>query len=456
MQAVYDENYNSAQLRKIYKKAYYEVENDIKKLYDVIADGGELTTTQLYQYDRFLTLRNKLKRQAGTIKSTLNDDVTETLSSAYRSVFEVTGEMLGKNDAFSIVSKHDVRAVLKKKWLGENFSSRIWRNADSAAREVEAAVVNCITRGIGKDVYVKQIMNKYETAFHNADRLVRTELMHTLNTAETDAYRAAGVTRVEWYASEDERMCKVCGKLHGHIFDIEDIGTKIDPIAHANCRCTLLPVVDGLTKTADGNGVSTPKSTKSVDFSAKSDIINEKAENKITAITDNAISKVKRVEIDGFDTKQNDYIHSQHKELLQYARDNNESKEVAFVFRKDLSDKTVFKGNDDSVDFGNALTGKGSGLFVMHNHPGNSSFSNTDIVFFKNCDALTTITIIKNNGNIEYLTKKPEYDYKRFELEYDRLKTKIVKNGTASEYDKFIKTLLKKSKSGIRWSENDG
>lgn len=121
-----------------------------------------------------------------------------------------------------------------------------------------------------------------------------------------------------------------------------------------------------------------------------------------------------------------------------------------------MTGRTVFKGSEDVIDFGNGLNGKGNELFIMHNHPRNSSFSNIDILFFKNCDAAKTITIIKNNGDIEYLTKSSKYDAARFELEYDRLKSKIIRNGTNVEYDKFIKTLLRKSKSGIEWSENNG
>lgn len=179
------------------------------------------------------------------------------------------------------------------------------------------------------------------------------------------------------------------------------------------------------------------------------------SKSPITPITDKTINSVKNVKISGFSDEQNAYIQEQHKELLRYARDNNNSNEVAFVFRKGLTNKTVFTGNDDVIDFGNGLNGKGDGLFIMHNHPRNSSFSNIDILFFKDCDAVKTMTVIKNNGNIEYLVKSSEYDAVRFRLEYDRLKSKIIKNGTNAEYEKFIETLLRKSKSGIEWSENN-
>lgn len=183
----------------------------------------------------------------------------------------------------------------------------------------------------------------------------------------------------------------------------------------------------------------------------KNGVASSSNKSPITPITDTAINSVKKISIEGLTDIQNDYVQTQHKELLKYAKDNNGSNEVAFVYRKDLTGRMIFKGSDDVIDFGNELNGKGDGLFIMHNHPRNSSFSNTDILFFKNYDMAKTITIVKNNGEIEYLTKSSEYNEKIFALEYDRLKTKIIKSGTNAEYRKFIEMLLKKSKSGIKW-----
>ena len=92
-------------------------------------------------------------------------------------------------------------------------------------------------------------------------------------------------------------------------------------------------------------------------------------------------------------------------------------------------------------------------MIVMHNHPRNSSYSATDLVLFRDYKDVKTLTIVKNNGNVEYITKSENYDSQKFKLEYDRLYRKIVINNTDSENDKFVKTLLNKTKSGVIWSE---
>lgn len=180
--------------------------------------------------------------------------------------------------------------------------------------------------------------------------------------------------------------------------------------------------------------------------------LSEVSSKPITAITEQAIEKVPYINIDGFTNEQCKFIQEQHKELLQYARDNNSGNEVAFVFRNDLTDRNEVKGSADRLDLGKALVGKGTGLVVMHNHPRNSSYSTTDIDLFAGNNAIKTLTIVKNNGKVEILTKGANFDLSVFQKEYNRLYKKIVVSNTKGEKDKFVKTLLSKTKSGVIWN----
>lgn len=181
--------------------------------------------------------------------------------------------------------------------------------------------------------------------------------------------------------------------------------------------------------------------------------LNENSSKKpITKITDEAIDKIPLVSITGYSDEQCAFIQRQHKELLKYSRDNNGNKEVAFVFRSDFSDRTEHKGSDDRLEFGTALNGKGKDLVVMHNHPRNSSYSTTDIDLFAGNDVIKTLTIVKNNGKVETLTKSTNFDLSVFQKEYNRLYKKIVITNTNAEKDRFVKTLLSKTKSGVIWN----
>ena len=208
-------------------------------------------------------------------------------------------------------------------------------------------------------------------------------------------------------------------------------------------------------KNANDGKIRGMNSNKHIANSSKGDILKEESKKSITPITDKAINRVPKVNINGYTDEQCNEIQKQHKELLRFSKEHNQNKEVAFVFREDLTDKTPLLGVDDHLDFGTSLSGKGNNLMILHNHPRNSSFSDVDISLFKNLKSLKTLTIVKNNGDVEFITKGDNFNDEVFKLEYNRLKKKMVKNNTDAEYDKFISKLLNKTKSGVIWSEKN-
>lgn len=187
---------------------------------------------------------------------------------------------------------------------------------------------------------------------------------------------------------------------------------------------------------------------ESVAKSGKSVIIKEKSKKPITPITDKAISRIPKVDIEGYTEEQCLEIQKQHKELLKFSKEQNENKEVAFVLKNDVSKMVTepIKGTDEKIDFGSALQGKD--LFVMHNHPRNSSYSLNDIIEFIKNDSIKTFTIVKNDGNIEVLTKLKGYDRLSLLTELQRMGKKRIKTGSDSEYRKVIDKFLSKHQEG--------
>ena len=187
---------------------------------------------------------------------------------------------------------------------------------------------------------------------------------------------------------------------------------------------------------------------ESVAKSGKSGIIKEKSKKPITPITDKAISRIPKVDIEGYTEEQCLKIQKRHKELLKFSKEQNENKEVAFVLKNDVSKMITepIKGTDEKIDFGSALQGKD--LFVMHNHPRNSSYSLNDIIEFIKNDSIKTFTIVKNDGNIEVLTKLKGYDRLSLLTELQRMGKKRIKTGSDSEYRKVIDKFLSKHQEG--------
>lgn len=189
-------------------------------------------------------------------------------------------------------------------------------------------------------------------------------------------------------------------------------------------------------------------SSENVAKSGKSGIIKEKSKKPITPITDKAISCIPKVDIEGYTEEQCLEIQKQHKELLKFSKEQNDNKEVAFVLKNDVSKMITepIKGTDEKIDFGSALQGKD--LFVMHNHPRNSSYSLNDVIEFIKNDSIKTFTIVKNDGNIEVLTKLKGYDRLSLLTELQRMEKKRIKTGSDSEYRKVIDKFLSKHQEG--------
>lgn len=185
-------------------------------------------------------------------------------------------------------------------------------------------------------------------------------------------------------------------------------------------------------------------------YDAKRGIINEKSNKPIIAITDSAIQNVQYVGIYGYTEEQSKAIQQHHKELLKIARNKNNNFEVALVLNNNLEAGNPLFGRDNDVEFG-LLNGKN--LTVLHNHPRGSGFSANDLKFFCQCDQVKTLTIVKNNGQVEYITKSESFNPKILSLEFARMHKKMIKKGTSDEYDKLINKLLVTTKSGVVWNE---
>jgi SPP1 gp7 family putative phage head morphogenesis protein len=126
-----------------------------------------------------------------------------------------------------------------------NATARLVRYSAEAVDRINTAVVNGLVQGSGWRPVAREVRRAVigepgvpgGLAFQ-AETIARTELISSLQDARDDRYEAAGVKRVIWFATEDERTCEYCGARSGQIYDLSDV---IIP-AHPRCRCVASPV----------------------------------------------------------------------------------------------------------------------------------------------------------------------------------------------------------------------
>jgi SPP1 gp7 family putative phage head morphogenesis protein len=392
----------------------------------------------------------------------------------YKTIYD-TQMGTGFDFAFSKIDDNMVSKLLNEKWSGANYSQRIWGNTDILAESLSEIIGGGMISGQSISKTARQVRERFDVGKYYSQRLVRTEVNHFNNEADAMAYEEMDVDEYVFLATLDTRTSDICQRLDNKRFKLKErkVGENYPP-CHPNCRsktraymgeeieATLkrrarnpitnkTEIVDNISykEWANKHGLN-----RNLTNNGKNSIINEKSQANIVNITDKAISKVPNVKINGYTTDQSVFIQEQHKELLRYARDNNNNNEVAFVFRKDLVDRTIIEGTDKKIDITEALFGKGSGLFVMHNHPRNTSISYDDIFEFIDCDEISTISIVKNNGTVEVVNKLANFNKNNAAVVLERAKRKYVKIGSDEEYQKVVKnTLIKlqKEEAFLQW-----
>lgn len=195
------------------------------------------------------------------------------------------------------VPRKSLDTILKTKWAGEAFSSRIWQNRDAAYNIMTQAMGEIV--GIGKlsqatltDVRGMVDLTKWAGAakskFKNvaqyqkyaANRLIRTESAYVANQTTAIAYDECGIEQYEFIATLDGRTSDYCQRHDGltdpdtgEPYDVakKEIGKNWPPL-HPFCRSSTCPALESMDRTkmqraARGKDGKTTKVPRDMDFS---------------------------------------------------------------------------------------------------------------------------------------------------------------------------------------------
>ncbi len=158
----------------------------------------------------------------------------------YQSVFDIQ-QYAGYGFDFKALDAKNIRKVLSTRWLGKNFSQRIWDNThDLAAAVKKELLINLLT---GRPLKKAQdaIMEKFEAGAGDARRLVRTESCYICNQLHLQGYEACGVKKYIYLAILDLKTSVTCRNLDKKRFPVAEaqVGKNYPPM-HPWCRSTTL------------------------------------------------------------------------------------------------------------------------------------------------------------------------------------------------------------------------
>lgn len=81
-----------------------------------------------------------------------------------------------------------------------------------------------------------------------AEVIALTETARAISTVQLETFKRNGIREKEWATARDERVCPVCGPLHGKVIKIDDYfesGEFVEgaPPIHPRCRCDILEII---------------------------------------------------------------------------------------------------------------------------------------------------------------------------------------------------------------------
>lgn len=276
------------ELQTNYKRCIREIENKINQFYGKYASENDMTLEEAKRYldkgelkefkeqikdilamgkkedftdnqmNEFKRLYNKakitrleeleanIKYELDKLANKTHEDVENLLANSYeegyyKTVFNVE-QFNGFSSSFSSLNNEAIQRAISARYLGANYSSRIWQNENNLMTTLEKEIPRGITLGYNPRKLAKLTSKKLQTNYNNTVRLIRTEYGKILNDSTLAGYRAAGIDRYLILATLDMRTCDDCGEFDNQIVSIKDAETGVNlPPFHPNCRCTTVP-----------------------------------------------------------------------------------------------------------------------------------------------------------------------------------------------------------------------
>ena len=149
----------------------------------------------------------------------------------------ITPKIIDKKE----VDKTQVDTLLKSRWHGDNYSSRIWKDTDQLAKKLQQLFTVESMTGMSELDMAREIEQYMHDAFllnkNIARRLIRTEANRFHTQAKIQQWEKMGLQHVKYVAVLDNRTSTICEDLNGSIFPLDSLETGVNcPPMHPWCR----------------------------------------------------------------------------------------------------------------------------------------------------------------------------------------------------------------------------
>jgi len=154
-------------------------------------------------------------------------------------------------EAMKLVAKEQVYSPFD---IQKSIKGRVEKFATSMVKTDKDKLIDMIAEGVQGGSSIPEISGNIRATFADfsktqTERIVRTEVSFTASSAQVDAWKQSGVVEgKEWITSDPCPECepydgKVVGLTKGFYGETEFADG--DPPLHPNCKCDIVPVLDG-------------------------------------------------------------------------------------------------------------------------------------------------------------------------------------------------------------------
>lgn len=229
-------------LEKELKKVYKESIVDIKKELAYLEATGQLEEWQKIQLEGTIASLEKILDDKATKEEKL---LTDHLIDTYKETYENELSNVEMEALFHQVNDATVREILKNNWSGLTYKDRLLFANDKLATKFKEVITRGIIRGDSLQDMARLLADELNKDYNRALTLAHTETCWIQCEATIQSYKDAGLNRYEYLAFLDNRTTKICRKLDGKTFDLEEAQAGVNlPPMHPRCRSSIMPVVE--------------------------------------------------------------------------------------------------------------------------------------------------------------------------------------------------------------------
>lgn len=221
------------------------------------------------QMDELVTnIRHNIETLSTGYRAGLGNTLKDAYEDGYFSTMFDAQKRAGVGVSFTTPGGKQLETAIREKWLGQNYSDRIWADKKKLTDNIEQMLSQEFVRGRGPNDIARDFADRLNVSYSNAQRLIRTEINYISNKGSLQSYKDTGIVeKYRYLATLDSRTSDICRELDGKVFEIKEakVGVNLPPL-HPYCRSTTIPhfddddigelVEDRIARDDDGKGKS--------------------------------------------------------------------------------------------------------------------------------------------------------------------------------------------------------